>query len=240
MKVLLVEDSDRLRRATAAGLRRLGHVVEEASSRAEADHRIHDPGLDAVVLDRMLPGGDGLDLLATWRSNGVDLPVLVLTALGGVQERIRGLGTGADDYLGKPFSFDELVARLEAIARRRTGAATSARALGPLSFDTHARAVTLDGQRIELTARELSVLDVLTRRPGQVYSRAQLEERIYTSDDPPTSNAIDAAIYALRKKLHTPAGTFIQTRRGLGYAAEWRPSSGGDTARHAPESGAST
>lgn len=222
MKLLLIEDADRLRRTTAQALRRLGHVVDEAATRDDGDLRARAEPYDVIVLDRMLPGGDGLDALAAWRRAGIATPVLVLTALGAVEERVAGFGHGADDYLQKPFAFDELAARLEALCRRGAGAPVI-RAIGPLAVDPAGRRVTLHDTPIELGRREFALIELLSRRPGHIYSRGQIEERLYSDDDSPLSNAVDAAIYKLRRKLHTAAGTLVQTHRGLGYALEWQP-----------------
>lgn len=204
------------------GLQRLGNAVDAVEDAAAADVRCRHEPYDVVILDRMLPGTDGLTLLRQWRDDGLEVPVLMLTALRGIEERVRGLDNGADDYLTKPFAFDELVARLHALHRRRPTTDTS-RTLGPLTIDPTGHSATLDGDPLPLTAREFSLLELLTRRPGQVYTRGQIEARLYSEETAPSSNAVDAAVYALRRKLATPRGTFIQTRRGLGYVAEWTP-----------------
>lgn len=221
MRLLVVEDSARLRRSVARALTRLGHAVDEAADGLEADDFVRLNTYDAIVLDLMLPGRSGLDLLAAWRRGGCSAPVVILTALGQVDDRVRGLSSGADDYLAKPFAIEELVARLEAVARRHRGQADSRVRISGLEIDLAARTVRRDGQAVDLTAREFALLECLARRPGQILSREQIEAYLYNEADSPLSNAVDVAVYALRKKL-CPPGTpqVIRTRRGLGYALE--------------------
>jgi two-component system copper resistance phosphate regulon response regulator CusR len=146
---------------------------------------------------------------------------LLLTALDAIEEKVRGFGTGADDYLTKPFALAELIARLEALVRRQHGKADSLLHIGPLTLDTSAKSVTLQQRPITLTAREFSLLECLARRQGQVLSRAQIEAHLYAESDSPLSNAVDAAVYSLRRKLALPDGqVLLQTRRGLGYVLE--------------------
>ena len=221
MRLLLVEDSDRLRRMLAKALGRLGHAVDEASEAAEADVILRAHSFDAVVLDLMLPGRSGLDLLAAWRRDGITVPVIILTALTQVEDRVRGLALGADDYLPKPFALEELAARLEAVVRRGRGRADSRLCLGEIEIDLAGRIVRRGGEPVELTAREFALLECLARRSGQIMSRAQIEEHLYNESDSPLSNAVDAAVCALRKKLCPPgAAPLIHTRRGLGYILE--------------------
>lgn len=218
MKILVVEDSARLRDAMGGGLTKLGHAVDFAVDGAEGSIMGRHPGYDVIVLDRMLPDKEGLEILRDWRSSGIDTPVLLLTALDGVEERVRGLGTGADDYLTKPFALAELVARLEALTRRRYAQADPCLRVGPLEIDTARRHVAVSGTTIVLTAREYTLLECLARRPGHILSREQIEERLYAEADGPLSNAVDAAIYSLRRKLdQAGAPPLIHTRRGLGY-----------------------
>jgi DNA-binding response OmpR family regulator len=221
MKLLIVEDSARLRDSLGKALTRMGHAVDFAEDGREGDLMGRIAIYDAVVLDRMLPHKDGIEILKGWRSDGLDTPVLLLTALDGVEEKVLGLGSGADDYLTKPFALAELAARLEALVRRRYAQADPRVILGPLVIDTAAKSVQRDGVRVDLTAREFALLECLARRPGQVLSREQIESRIYADLDGPLSNAVDSAICSLRRKL-CPAGTapLIHTRRGLGYVLE--------------------
>lgn len=221
MRLLIIEDSERLRTTAARALTRLGHAVDEAGSAEEGEQLAQDNAYDAIVLDRMLPGEDGLSLLGRWRSAGRDTPVLLLTALHAVEERVRGLAMGADDYLTKPFALAELAARLEALARRSHGKADSKVRVGPVEIDLAAKAVTRHGEAVALTAREFSLLECLARRPGQVLSREQIEAHLYNEEDSPVSNAVDTAVYGLRRKLCPPGSPpLIHTRRGLGYVLQ--------------------
>jgi two-component system copper resistance phosphate regulon response regulator CusR len=221
MKLLIIEDSARLRDTLGKGLARMGHAVDLAEDGIDGDLMGRAVKYDAVVLDRMMPGKDGLEVLRGWRRDGIDTPVLLLTALDGVEEKVRGLGDGADDYLTKPFALAELVARLEALTRRRYAQPDPRLQVGPLEIDTAAKSVSRDGEGIVLTAREFSLLEILARRPGQVLSREQIEAHLYSELEGPLSNAVDSAICSLRRKV-CPPGTppLIHTRRGLGYVLE--------------------
>ncbi len=221
MRLLFIEDSERLRSTVARALTRLGHAVDDVPSAEEGDLLIREHPYDAVILDRMLPGKDGITILQEWRARNMDVPVLLLTALNAVDERVRGLSSGADDYLAKPFAIVELEARLEALTRRRHGKAESRTQLGPLDIDFTSRRVSLHGTPVELTAREFALLECLARRAGQILSREQIEAHLYSESDSPVSNAVDAAIYSLRRKLSPPGSPpLIHTRRGLGYVLE--------------------
>lgn len=221
MRLLIVEDAARLRATLGQALTRMGHAVDLAVDGEEGDIMGRTVKYDAVVLDRMMPGKDGLEVLRGWRRDGIDTPVLLLTALDGVEEKVRGLGDGADDYLTKPFALAELVARLEALARRRYAQPDPKVKVGPLEIDTAAKSVSRGGAEIPLTAREFALLECLARRPGQVLSREQIEAQLYAELDGPLSNAVDSAICSLRRKV-CPPGTppLIHTRRGLGYVLE--------------------
>lgn len=221
MKLLIVEDASRLRNMLGKALARQGHTVALAGD-GEAGWELLDAGdYDAVVLDIMLPGLDGLALLRRLRERGRDTPVLLLTARDSVDDRVLGLSSGADDYLIKPFALAELAARLDALVRRRYGHSQSILHVGPLAIDTVARTVTRDGQPVELTARELALLEYLARRRGHVVSRGQIEAQLYADEDGPTSNAVDSAICQLRRKICPPgAPPLIHTRRGLGYVLD--------------------
>jgi DNA-binding response OmpR family regulator len=218
MRILIVEDATRLRETLGRALSRMGHAVDLAVDGPEGESMARMNEYDVIVLDRMLPGKDGLEILRDLRKDGIGVPVLLLTALDGVEEIVRGLGLGADDYLTKPFALAELAARLDALGRRRYNQANPRLQVGPLEIDTAGKAVYRDGKCIPLTPREFALLEILARRPGQVFSRAQIEARLYSESDGPLSNAVDSAICSLRRKL-CPAGTpsLIQTRRGLGY-----------------------
>lgn len=222
MRLLIVEDAPRLRATLVTALTKLGHAVDAAPDGVEGAALLA-PGhaYDAAVLDIMLPGVDGLTLLNRLRERGDDTPVLLLTARDAIEDRVRGLTGGADDYLVKPFSLAELAARLEALHRRRHGLARSRIVLGPLEIDTAARAVVCQGKPVTLTAREYSLLEFLALRPRQVLSREQIENHLYADGESPLSNAVDSAICQLRRKL-SPNGelSLIHTRRGLGYTLD--------------------
>ena len=221
MRLLIVEDSARLRRTLARALSLSGHAVDEAADGAEADGLVRHNRYDAIVLDLMLPGRGGFDILSAWRRGGVGTPVVILTARDEVDDRVRGLSLGADDYLVKPFAMEELAARLEAVVRRDRGRSDSRLRLGGLEIDLAGRAVRRGGQPVMLTAREFALLECLARCPGRVLSREQIEGHLYNELDSPVSNAVDAAVYALRKKLCPPwTPQIIRTRRGLGYVLE--------------------
>ncbi|MEM6915984.1 MAG: response regulator transcription factor [Verrucomicrobiota bacterium] len=221
MRLLLVEDSDRLRKNLARALARLGHAVDEAADGEEAAAIPAVSDYDAVVLDLMLPGRSGLEVLSEWRQRKEVVPVLVLTALDAVEDRVRGLAIGADDYLVKPFAIEELMARLEALVRRSRGVGDSKIRVGDFVIDLAGRTVRRGGEEILLTAREFSLLECLARHPGRVMSREEIEARLYGESESPMSNAVDVAVYALRRKL-SPGDTppIIHTRRGLGYVMQ--------------------
>jgi DNA-binding response OmpR family regulator len=221
MRLLIIEDSSRLRITLGRALSRMGHAVDLAESGEEGEMLACVNEYDAVVLDLMLPGQDGLALLSKWRRAGKDVSVLLLTALVEIDDRVRGLTLGADDYLTKPFATAELAARLEALARRRHGRADSLTVAGPLEIDLAAKTVKRDGLPVALTGREFALLECLARRPGRVLSRGQIESHLYGEAAGPLSNAVDAAVYSLRRKLSPPGALpLIHTRRGLGYVFE--------------------
>jgi DNA-binding response OmpR family regulator len=221
MRVLLIEDSERLQRSVGAGLRGAGYAVDVTGEGRQGLWYAESHDYDVIVLDLMLPGMDGLSLLQHLRSREAQAHVLILTAKDTVEDRVRGLQSGADDYLVKPFAFDELLARVQALARRRHGAKNPQIIIGPLEIDTARRAVLWHGARVSLTAREYSLLECLAMRQGQVVSRTEIEAHIYDAHVEPMSNVVDAAVYALRRKLeHEGHPSIIQTRRGMGYILE--------------------
>ncbi len=220
MRVLIVEDAPRLRNVIVTALTKLGHKVEEAADGRDGARLLGGQHhYDVVVMDIMMPGLDGLSLLEQVRRRGDDTPVLLLTARDAIEDRVKGLHAGADDYLVKPFALEELDARLLALHRRRHGQSHSVLQCGPLEIDTTARVVRREGEEITLTAREYALLELLALRPRQVLSREQIENHLYAEGDTPLSNAVDSAICQLRRKLSPPgAPPLIRTRRGLGYA----------------------
>jgi len=222
MRILIVEDSAILRESLAKGLREVGHAVDTAECGDEGIRRAMEAEYDAVVLDWMLPGQDGLAVLAALARRSHRPGVVMLTARDAVADRVRGLDAGADDYLVKPFAFEELLARVHAVARRAHGTASSVLRVGPLEIDLVARvASAITGETrldLGLTAREFAVLETLALRKGHLVSRLQLEDHVYDGRSRVFSNAIDSAISSIRAKMqaaHLPG--LIETRRGLGY-----------------------
>lgn len=222
MRVLVVEDSDRLRAAVAKALRRSGYVVDEADNGEDGLWRARECTYDAVVLDVMMPKLDGLSVLSSLRAEDNRTPVLLLTARNTVEDRVAGLRGGADDYLGKPFALAELLARVDAMCRRRFDHPSTTVQIADLVVDTDRRLATRGGDRLDLTAREFRLLQVFILQPGKVMSRTELEQHLYDEMAPPMSNVVDATVYQLRRKL-AAAGSgepLIHTRRGLGYVME--------------------
>ena len=221
MRILLVEDSERLQRTVATGLRKAGYAVDATGDGKQALWMAESNDYDVIVLDLMLPGLDGLSVLKRLRQSGRDTHVLILTAKDTIEDRVLGLQTGADDYLIKPFAFDELLARVQALARRRHGVKNPVVSIGELRIDTNARVVRRGERPIELSAREYALLEYLAARQGHVVSRTDIEQHIYDERVEPMSNVVDAAVYALRKKIDPPGGpSLIQTRRGMGYVLQ--------------------
>ena len=216
MRVLILEDDPQLGDALAAGLRQHGHVVDWFGNGREADAALKTSPYDAVVLDLGLPGDDGMTWLAGWRSRGVSLPVLILTARDALQQRIAGLDAGADDYLVKPVAIDELAARLRAMVRRASGRSHAVWHHGALEFDPATRLVRWHGQPVDLTAREVALLEALLKHPQRVLSKAHLQQRLYDwGAAEPESNALEVHVHRLRRKID-PA--IVRTVRGVGYA----------------------
>ena len=201
--------------ALQRGLQQEGHGVDWCRDVSGAESALAVTAYDLVLLDLGLPGRDGFSLLATLRKARNPVPVIVATARDAVADRVRGLDLGADDYLVKPFDFDELSARIRAVIRRRTGHASSIRLHGGLALDVATRQVTQAGRDVALSAREFAILEALMERPQAVVSRAQLEERLYGWDEDVSSNAVEVHIHNLRRKL---GETTIRTLRGLGYS----------------------
>jgi two-component system OmpR family response regulator len=214
MRVLVAEDDVKLARALDRGLRRAGYGVDVAhdGDAALLNARVYD--YDVAVLDVMMPGLDGLGVCRTLRDDGRWLPVLLLTARDQVPDRIRGLDAGADDYLVKPFDFDELLARLRALVRRGPTPRPTALVVGSLRVDPAAHTVTLDEQPVELTAREFAVLEFLARHPGEAVTRTQLIEHVWDENWFGSTNVVDVYVGYLRAKL---GRALIETVRGVGY-----------------------
>jgi two-component system OmpR family response regulator len=221
MHVLLVEDSRRLQESLGTGLRRCGYAVDAATDGEAGLRYARHNEYDVIILDLMLPKVDGLTVLRSLRDEGVDTHVLVLTARDTVNDRVNGLRKGADDYLVKPFSFEELLARLEALVRRRYHAKNPVITIGPLRVDTTARTVSRDGDEIRLSKREYALLEYLAYRKGQIVDRKQIEDHLYGEHNFPMSNAVDRVVCMLRKKIDSPGNPdLLATRRGLGYVLD--------------------
>lgn len=216
MRVLIVEDEADLLRSLAQALREEGYAVDTAADGEEGLYKAQSWDYDAILLDVMLPHIDGWQLLEKLRVSK-KTPVLMLTARDATRDRVRGLDTGADDYLVKPFDLDELFARLRALIRRAAGQTRNVIEFGPVSIDTAARRVTREGQPVILTAREYFLLEFLALHRGQVVSRTELYEHLFDEDDSTLSNLLDVHVSNLRKKL---GGQCIATRRGHGYCIE--------------------
>lgn len=216
MRLLILEDDPDLGDALAAGLRQTGHVVDWFRDGKQADAALFAAGYDALVLDLGLPGTDGMAWLSRWRQRGVDLPVLILTARDGVEQRIAGLDAGADDYLVKPIAIDELAARLRALLRRASGRAQAVWTHGALRYDPATRQVLWRDREVELTGMELALLEVLLAHPQRVLSKNQLLERLYDwSGSEPESNSLEVHVHRLRRKIDPG---IVRTVRGVGYA----------------------
>jgi DNA-binding response OmpR family regulator len=218
MRILLVEDERSAARMTSKGLREHGHAVDVVGDGASAVQQATTATYDLVVLDLSLPMRNGLDVCRDLRSKGDAVPVLMLTARDGVEDRIVGLDAGADDYLTKPFHFGELLARVRALTRRRALPILPERLdCGRLALNTRTQEAWIDGRPIELTAREYMLLEYLCRKDGTVISREEIAEHVWDDRYDPCSNVIDVYVQRLRRKLDRGPHSLIRTRRGLGY-----------------------
>ena len=214
MRVLLIEDDRVLGTAVRDQIAADGHSVDWMQRLDMARDALTGSGFDLILLDLMLPDGKGLTFLKALRGRGDVSPVIILTALDQVSDRIAGLNAGADDYLVKPFDLAELSARIGSVARRYSGNPNPLISLGELEVDLSARQIRKHGQTIAMTAREWVLLEAFLQRPGQLLSKRQLEERLYSFDDEIESNTVEVHVSRIRKKLG--AGV-IETERGLGY-----------------------
>ena len=214
MTVLVVEDEERVASFLEKGLRAHGYAVEWAQTGEDVLRRLMHAGISLVILDLGLPGLDGLDVLAGLRERGSAVPVLVLSARGRVDDRVKGLNRGADDYLGKPFAFEELLARVRANLRPRATISPSVVRIGGICIDLLRREVTVGGRTVSLSAREFSLLKVFADHPGKVLSRQQLLSMAWGMDFDPQTNLVDVYVGYLRRKLGEPV---IETVRGAGY-----------------------
>jgi two-component system OmpR family response regulator len=216
MRLLVVEDEPDLLKGLGRALRRAGYAVDLAADGEEGLYKAQDTDYDAIVLDVMLPRLDGWELLARLRKTR-NTPVLMLTARDSTRDRVRGLDTGADDYLAKPFDNDELLARLRALIRRSAGQSRAEIDLGDVCIDTRARAVSRAGEPVVLTAREYAILEYLALHRGEVVTRTALYEHLFDENDDTLSNLMDVHVFNIRKKL---GRDLIVTRRGQGFCIE--------------------
>ncbi|HMA52632.1 MAG TPA: response regulator transcription factor [Magnetospirillaceae bacterium] len=220
MKILLVEDNERVAQFVLNGLKEGGHAVDHADNGRDGLFMATTEPYDAMILDRLLPGGiDGLAIIEALRRTGSKVPILILSALAEVDDKIRGLRAGGDDYLTKPFAFGELAARLEALVRRAQGSdAETSLAIADLRMDLLARKVTRAGKTIHLQPREFALLEFLLRHAGQVVTRTMLLENVWNYHFDPQTNVIDVIVSKLRQKIdaqfHPP---LLHTVRGVGY-----------------------
>lgn len=218
MRILIAEDHPNLARSLADGLREEGYAVDLTQDGNEALHLAQTNPYDGIVLDIMLPGKDGWTILKTLRQRNINIPVLCLTARDGVEDRVKGLDLGADDYLVKPFAWTELTARVRAMIRRGHGKKSAILRTNDLEIDTATKAVRRGGTPIALSAREFSLLEYLAHRKGQVVSRTDIWEHLYDQHDEAASNVVDVYIGYLRAKIDKDFPLkLIQTRRGQGY-----------------------
>ena len=218
MRLLLVEDSQRLQRSLGAGLRRLGYALDVAGDGPAGLELAQVNAYDVIILDLMLPGLDGLAVLKRLLDTETEGRILILTARDTLADRVGGLRAGADDFLTKPFAFDELVARIQALVRRRHGQRNPRVVVGPLEIDTVARQVVRDGKPVVLKPREYALLEYLAVRQGEVVTRPEIEDHVYGGRVELNSNAVDSAICALRRRIDVAEEpSLIETRRGHGY-----------------------
>lgn len=218
MRILLVEDNLRLSALVRRGLEKEDFTVDGVGTLSDADAALETAPYDLVILDLGLPDGDGLDLLRAMRNGGNHVPVLVLTARDGVDDRVKGLNAGADDYLLKPFAVEELTARLRALLRRPDGALGLSLKVGNVTFDTTAREVRVGTEPIKISKKEMGVLEQLMRRAGRVVPKDVLESKLYGFDEEVSPNSLEANVSRLRKRLTQVGATVsIHTLRGVGY-----------------------
>jgi two-component system, OmpR family, response regulator len=216
MRILLAEDDGFLATGLALALKDSGYQVDHVSNGVEADLALGVTEYDLMILDLGLPKLDGLEVLRRSRSRGLGLPVLILTARDSLNDRVTGLDVGANDYLTKPFELPELEARVRALLRKDQWSNKLNIACGSLNFDTGTRTASIEGERIDLSAREIAILEILLQNRGRVVSKTKITEHLSSWETEVSFNAIDIAMHRLRKKLE-PAGLDIATIRGLGY-----------------------
>ncbi len=218
MHILFVEDEAKIANFVNAGLREYGFVVDYCDNGDEGYSRAVDNEYDALVLDIMVPGKDGLAILKSLRRDKRNVPVILLTARNELDDRLDGLNLGADDYIAKPFFVEELVARIHAVVRRSNGDRQNILSAGSIKLDCIKREVTGDRQVVELTSREFNLLEYLMRSPGRVFTRTQILEHVWGYDFNPTTNVVDVCVQRIRKKLDPIGGSpWLESVRGVGY-----------------------
>ncbi|HEY9098339.1 MAG TPA: response regulator transcription factor [Thiobacillus sp.] len=222
MKILLVEDDPTLGEAVAMAARQAGFAVDWTRDGIQADNALSGFTYDAMLLDLGLPRREGLEVLRNLRKRGAKLPVMIMTARDTVEDRVRGLDAGADDYVLKPFSLDELLARLRALLRRSNGVADPQVCMGRLCFDSVKRQAQVGEALLALSAREMEVLEILLLHTGRVTTKESIADRLAGWDDGVGENAVEVYIHRLRRKLEG-SGVGIRTLRGLGYVLEVEP-----------------
>ena len=224
MRILVVEDEPAAAAVLAKGLREHAYAVDVAADGAAALDQLSHTDYDLVILDILLPRINGLDLCRRLRADAAAVPILMLTARGGLDQRVEGLDAGADDYLSKPYHFPELLARVRALMRRGPALEPAEMSLGDLTVDTRARRVSRAGQVLPLTAKEYALLEYLMRRKGHVVGRGDIAEHVWDDSFDPMSNLIEVYIQRLRRKIDDGhAVKLIHTRRGAGYALSAEP-----------------
>jgi two-component system, OmpR family, response regulator len=218
MKVLLIEDDRKIASFIKKGLKEQGFLVDTCENGDDGYDLATGQAYDLLILDIMLPGRDGLSILRGLREEKITLPVILLTARSALQERVEGLNLGADDYLSKPFYMEELLARIHAVSRRATGEQLSLLRAGGLTVNLITREVTVGKEKVDLTVREFSLLELLMRSPGRVLTRTQILEHVWGYDFDPQTNVVDVYVRRLRSKVDAiPDRPLIETVRGVGY-----------------------